>query len=37
VGTVYVSWNTPHADLATITRLDVEEGCALAATWGEHY
>jgi hypothetical protein len=37
VDTVYVSWNRPHADLATITRLDVEEGYALAGTWGDHY
>jgi hypothetical protein len=30
IGTIYLAWHTPHADLATITQLDVEHGWTLA-------
>jgi hypothetical protein len=30
VGSIYVAWNTPHPDLATITELHVEAGYALS-------
>ena len=30
VGTIYLAWNTPHADLATIRQIDVEHGWRLA-------
>jgi hypothetical protein len=30
VGTIYLVWHTPHAHLATITQLDVEQGSTLA-------
>lgn len=29
IGSIYLAWNTPHADLATITQLDVEQGWSL--------
>jgi hypothetical protein len=30
IGTVYIVWNTPHADLTTIIQLNVEQGWKLA-------
>jgi hypothetical protein len=30
IGTIYLAWNTPHRDLATITELHVEAGFTLA-------
>jgi hypothetical protein len=30
VGTIYLAWNSPHPDLATITELHVEAGFALS-------
>jgi hypothetical protein len=30
VGSIYLAWGVPHADLATITQPDVEEGWKLA-------